>query len=90
MVLQQLDHVAQSLPELRSAAHLRQHAEEIGVGDPFPGDVGQQVGVVGRLAQDDLGVVGVEVHLRWGGGHIQCEKKGDSRQEIRCFALDVL
>lgn len=68
VVLEQLDHVAQPLPELRRAAHLGQHAEEIRVGDPFPGDVGQQVGVVGRLAQDDLGVVGVEVHLRVGGG----------------------
>lgn len=63
VVLEQLDHVPQPVPELRSAAHLGQHAEEVRVRDPFPGDVGQQVGVVGRLAQDDLGVVRVEVHL---------------------------
>lgn len=63
VVLEQLDHVPQPVPELRSAAHLGQHAEEVSVGDPFPGDVGQQVGVVRGLAQDDLGVVRVEVHL---------------------------
>lgn len=66
MVLEHLDHVAQPVPELGGAAHLGQHAEEVSVRDPFPSDVGQQVGVVRRLAQDDLGVVGEEVHLRGG------------------------
>lgn len=47
VVLEQLDHVAQPVPELRRAAHLSQHAKEVSVRDPFPGDVGQQVGVVG-------------------------------------------
>lgn len=66
MVLEQLDHVPQPVPELRSAAHLGQHAKEVSVRDPIPGDVGQQVGVIRRLAQDDLGVVCVEVHLQGG------------------------
>lgn len=47
MVLEQLDHVPQPVPELCGAAHLGQHAKEVRVRDPFPGDVGQQVGVVG-------------------------------------------
>lgn len=64
MVLEQLHHIAQSVPEFRGAAHLLQHAEEVRVGDALPTDVGEQVGVVRGLAQDDLGVVCVEVHLR--------------------------
>lgn len=63
MVLEQLDHISQSVSELRGAAHLGQHAEEVSVRDPLPADVGEQVGVIRRLAQDDLGVVCVEVHL---------------------------
>ena len=63
VVLQQLDHVAEAVPQLCGAAHLGQHAEEVCVGDALAADVGQQVGAVGRLAQDDLGVVRVEVDL---------------------------
>lgn len=63
MVLEQLDHVSQPVSQFGGAAHLVQHAEEVSVRDALPADVGEQVGVVGRLAQDDLGVVSVEVHL---------------------------
>lgn len=62
-MLQELDDVAQPVSQLRGAAHVGQHAEEVRVRDPLAADVGEQVGVVGRLAQDDLGVVRVEVHL---------------------------
>lgn len=63
MVLQQLDDVPQAVLQLRGAAHLHQHAEEVRVGDALLADVGEQVGVVRGLAQDDLGVVCVEVDL---------------------------
>lgn len=63
MVLEQLDHISQSVSELGGAAHLSQHAEEVSVRDPLPADVGEQVGVIRWLAQDDLGVVCVEVNL---------------------------
>lgn len=46
VVLEQLDHVSQSVSQLGRAAHLDQHAEEVSVGDTFPADVGEQVGVV--------------------------------------------
>lgn len=63
VVLEQLDHVSQSVSELRGAAQLSQHAEEVSVRDPLSADVGKQVRVIGRLAQDDLCVVCVEVDL---------------------------
>lgn len=65
MVLQQMDHISQSVSELRGAAHLSQHAEEVSVRDAFSADVGEQVGVRG-LTQDDLCVVCVEVNLEGG------------------------
>lgn len=71
VVLEQLDHVSQSVPQLRGAAHLVQHAEQVGARDALAADVGEQIGVVGRLAQDDLGVVCVEVDLE-GGRHTDC------------------
>lgn len=47
MVLQQLDDVAQPVSQLRGAAHVGEHAEEVRVRDPLAADVGEQVGVVG-------------------------------------------
>ena len=47
VVLEQLDHVPQSVSQLGGAAHLNQHAEEVSVRDALPADVGEQVGVVG-------------------------------------------
>lgn len=67
MVLEELDDVSQPVSQLRGASHVCQHAEEVRARDPLAADVGEQVGVVGRLAQDDFGVVGVEVHLVVGG-----------------------
>lgn len=64
MVLEKLDHVSEAVSELGGAAHLGKHAEEVRVGDAITADVGQQVGAVRRLAQDDFGVVCVEVHLK--------------------------
>lgn len=66
VVLQELDDVAQPMSQLRGAAHVGEHAEEVRVRDPLAANVGKQVGVVGRLAQDDFGVVRVEVHLEGG------------------------
>lgn len=47
VVLQQLDDVAQPVPQLRRAAHVGEHAEEVRVRHPLAADVGEQVGVVG-------------------------------------------
>lgn len=63
MVLEQLDHVSESVTQLRRAAHLLQHAEEVRVRNALSADVREQVGVVGRLAHDDLCVVCVKVNL---------------------------
>lgn len=54
------------MTQLRGAARLAQHAEEVRVGDAFTSYVCEQVGIVRRLAQDDLCVVRVEVHLKKG------------------------
>lgn len=63
VVLEQLDHVSESVTQLRRAAHLLQHAEEVCVRDTLSTYVREQVGVVGRLAHNDLCVVCVKVDL---------------------------
>lgn len=46
VVLEELHHVAEAVAQLGRAAHLRQHAEEVCVGDALAADVGEQVGAV--------------------------------------------
>lgn len=74
VVLQQLDHISESVSQLGGAAHLVEHAEEVSVWHAFAADVGEQVGVIGRLAQDDLRMVSVEVNLQ-GGKNKACKKQ---------------
>lgn len=46
-MLEQLDHISQSVSEFRGAAHLGQRAKEVCARDPFPADVGEQVRFIG-------------------------------------------
>lgn len=64
VMLEKLDHVAHPVSELRGAAPLAQDAERVCVRDALPVDVRQQVGGVSTLAQNDLCVIRVEIHLQ--------------------------
>ena len=64
VMLEELDHVAHPVSEFRGAAPVSQDTEWVCVRHALPVDVRQQVGVVvSGLAQDDLCVICVEIHL---------------------------
>lgn len=99
VVLQQVDHVSESVAELRGAAHLSQHAEEVRVRDALPADVSEQVRVR-RLTQDDLCVVCVEVDLGGRGGGTgkdleqkasnKCRQRGDGPEMTQTCRVPLL